>query len=137
VRAYVLVLGILLAVTVSGCGSDAPDPDKLPLAPDLRVVSHEVRPGVAYDSSHANYLLIVGPDGARPASLRSRELAHLRQLGWKFQKHFHDGSWAVRSPDDNVWADVGFSLGSYCGFGGTNRQAPPGYPSICATLVNH
>jgi hypothetical protein len=124
-------------VLVCGCGSDAPSTDGMPLAPGLRVVSHEVREGVTYDSPHANYLLIVGPHGAQPASLRSQEVGHLRQIGWNVHKHFHDGSWAVTSPDGKVWADVGFGLGSYCGFGGTNRKALRGYPSICVTFVNH
>jgi hypothetical protein len=137
VRAFVLVLGTALAVTASGCASDAPDTDTLPLASDLRVVSHEVRPGVAYGVSPGNDLLIVGSDGSHPASLRAKEIGYLRQLGWKLQTHFHDGSWALTSPDGGVAATVGSGLGTYCGFGGLRRQAPPGYPSICATLVNH
>jgi hypothetical protein len=122
---------------LGGCGSDAPAADTLPLAPDLRVVSHEVRPGVAYELPSANFLLIVGSNGARPASLRRAEVAHLRQVGWKLHRHYHDGSQTVTSPDGQIWADVGFGLGSLCGFGGTNHKAPPGYPSICISLVNN
>ncbi len=122
---------------VSGCGSDAPEAEKLPLAPGLRVVSHEVRGGVAETGWHGNYLLITGADGMRSTVIRSRELEHLRELGWKFHRAFHDGSRRLVSPDDQVRADVGFGRGTYCGFGGVKRTAPPGYPSICAVLANH
>jgi hypothetical protein len=91
---------------------------------------------VAQESSSTNDLLIVGSDGSHPASVRATEIGYLRQLDWKLQSHFHDGSWVLTSPDDQIRATVGFGLGTYCGFGGLNRKAPQGYPSICASLRN-
>jgi hypothetical protein len=124
----------LVAIVLSGCGSDAPEADQLPLASGLEVVAHEVRDPVAHELPKPNYLLIRGT-ARDSADLRLHEIAYLRQAGWGVERHFEDGSWGVTSPDGKLFAAIGFGLRGYCGFR-DEWQGAPDAPHMCSTVVN-
>jgi hypothetical protein len=99
-------VGLVLLIASTGDGPEHIDPDELPLVDGAEVVASAEDPGVDYETAQKpeRYLVVAGPRGWPDDRLKSAEVRHVTDRGWRLERAPSRRQIRARQPDGDVRA---------------------------------